>query len=552
MRYILLVLSILPIIANTADLLKFLSLPQYDRVSRVCQLTALDVSDYIAAHNSGLALIIKDTANLVDAVEQQLCRDNFAETAAQLLERRNVTVCELSVAGNAITDSSQQLIGSVGDIIVYYNGKRFVYYGRRDPSVLLSYILKLGSSAVKVITGKLDKVAFDLVAGPKLVGLFMTATPDLAAYETAAQKYSPAIPFYLVLDRAVGKHLKLTTVGQINLVKPYEKLSIPLQVNPATVADIDAFISANSGVVFKHLNEHNLYDPQLQNPNKTTFLAIGELSSAIGGYFHHLIVKAIRNITRENERLLNPKPIAQKPASLTAQPVVPPTPATPLITLDNVEILWVDPQVFPTIYVMMDQLERHYGFPPGLPVYFGAINATGNQSIWFNSALVNTTADKQADDTNILLLREWITSVINNTVKPLQAITNDGVQQFTLEPQDITVEPNGNFVLECTVQNQVGDCLWLHDGQNIGFNLARHTPHYSWRGDNQNGDCSLVVTGAVAHRDDGEWVCEVTGDQQRETLTSVPALVTVRSVPIVTAKVSGSPSQPKVKVNVEL
>ena len=84
------------------------------------------------------------------------------------------------------------------------NGKQYTYYGRRSASALLSFVLKLNTSHVRLITGKLDKMAYDLVAGPKLVGFFMPATADLTAYETVALKYSPNIPFYLVVDRTVS------------------------------------------------------------------------------------------------------------------------------------------------------------------------------------------------------------------------------------------------------------------------------------------------------------------------------------------------------------
>jgi len=183
---------------------------------------------------------------------------------------------------------------------------------------------------------------------------------------------------------------------------------------------------------------------------------------------------------------------------------------------------------------MMDQLERLFGFPQGLPFYFGAVNFTANQSVWFNSALINTTADKQSDEANVILLRDWIISVVDKVIQP----STIGVQQFLKEPISLRPKENSDFILECMVESQVGDCLWLHDGQNIGFNLVRHAPHYSWRGNNANGDCSLMVKGAIPERDNGEWVCEVTGDLLNPTITSLPAIVSVTPEPKTTEPIA--------------
>lgn len=96
-----------------------------------------------------------------------------------------------------------------------------------------------------------------------------------------------------------------------------------------------------------------------------------------------------------------------------------------------------------------------------------------------------------------------------------------GAQTFVQTPTSQTVSENTDVVLECVVENPIGDCLWLKDGRNIGYNLDRY-PHYTWRGDRLTGDCSLVISAAQAARDCGEWVCEVTGDQENPTLTSTP------------------------------
>ena len=179
---------------ESAIWLRLLSLqpePAVSQKSSACQLNAQTVTDFVTKNaNNPLVLVVGSSSSP---------SDNFAEACAQLLASRNVTVCQLSLpAGQTST------FGTEGAVVVVINGKQYSYHGRRSPSALLSYVLKMNTSHVKTITGKLDKMAYDLVAGPKLVGFFMPATPDLIAYETAALKYSPQIPFYLVVDRIVS------------------------------------------------------------------------------------------------------------------------------------------------------------------------------------------------------------------------------------------------------------------------------------------------------------------------------------------------------------
>jgi len=195
-------LLVLPLIAisESSDWLKYLNLPEHDSIKRVCQLNSATAEEFIVNHTNGLILIVKQLGS--GTTQQSSCGNDFAETSAQLLANRNITVCELSLIGE--TNSA---FGNDGDVVVYFNGKQHQYYGRRESTALLSFVLKLNTSQVKVITGKLDKVAYDTVPGPKLVGFFMPSTPDLLAYETVALQYSPSIPFYVVTDRAVNFEL---------------------------------------------------------------------------------------------------------------------------------------------------------------------------------------------------------------------------------------------------------------------------------------------------------------------------------------------------------
>ncbi|GIY16460.1 calsequestrin-2, partial [Caerostris extrusa] len=471
-------------------ILPFLQTPKHDGVKRVCQLTAVNFTTVVNAADT-VVVVVKDplaTAKSVCPTELE----TFAEVTAQVLRKKNSIVCEAlpEVVNTVQTGSVIGIQANPGDVYIYKKGRGIPYYGKRSTRALLNHLFKVNGTQLNVITGKIDKVAYDAVEEVKLIGFFMQGTADHQAFEEAAAHLSPSVRFYAAYDRVVAKHLKLTTVGEIYLVKPFSKTPIVCPQNPASAADIEAFVNANQGAFLKKINEHNLNDPTLFDPKNMLVLAIAEEASPLGNYFYRLITKLARNNTNNTE-------------------------------FANLNIVWLEPQVFPTIHLVMDELETTLGIPNKLPA-FGALNITTLKSSWLNTALLNCSGDKNSDIKNLQILQEFLTGVVNNTLIPVSL----GAQAFVQTPTSQTVAENSDIVLECVIENPVGDCLWLKDGKNIGYNLDRYQ-HYNWRGDRLAGDCSLVIIGAKAGRDNGEWICEVTGDQENPTLTSTPVKVLI-------------------------
>uniref|UniRef100_A0A1W7RAU5 Calsequestrin n=1 Tax=Hadrurus spadix TaxID=141984 RepID=A0A1W7RAU5_9SCOR len=474
------------------QLLTYLQLPKHDGLKRVCTVGTENFTSVVSS--AELVLVVFRTTHQFDTgCPDEL--DSFSEVTAQVLQNRNVSVCQVDVSSIKDYLADEQL--KPGDVYIYKNNKVFPYYGRRTPTSLLSFIFKLNSTEMNAITGKLDKIAFDAVHQPRVVGFFMKGTADYKAFEDASLQFSPGVPFYVVYDRTVAKHLKLETVGQINLFRPLEKTPVVCPTNPASVADIQTFVEEHKGVVLNKLTEHNLHDPSIFDPNRTLVLAIGAQHSALGGYFYRILSKIIRNNTNNTE-------------------------------FHQLNIVWIEPDNFPALHLMMDVLESKLGIPPTLPA-FGTVNLTTNNNAWFNTALLNTTADKQAEEQNIQLLSDWLNSVVTRSVQTVQ-IGNVDSQSFVKVPQSQMVTEGDTVTLECVIGNPSGDCLWLKDGRNIGYNLSKYR-HLEWAGDPLSGDCSLKITEVAIGRDDGEWICEMTGGEEHPTITSTPALLTVNPAP---------------------
>jgi len=302
------------------------------------------------------------------------------------------------------------------------------------------------------------------------------------------------VKFYIIYDRNVAMHLRFTSVGEIQLFRPPNKLPTTCPQNPASVADIETFLQANKGAVLTKITEQNMYDPSIVDPNKILVLAIGDAESSMGGYFFKLITKVVRTNSNNTQ-------------------------------FEKLNIVWIQPEVFPTIHLVMEELETTLGIPNRLPA-LGALNVTTLQSSWFDTVSLNSSGAKPADIQNILLIQDFLTGVIANTLTPVKI----GAQSFVQLPASQTVYENTNVILECVIENPVGDCLWLKDGRNIGYNLNRY-PHYNWRGDALSGDCSLLISGVQIGRDNGEWVCEMTGDDTNPTLTSPPVKLLIMTLP---------------------
>ena len=100
------------------------------------------------------------------------------------------------------------------------------------------------------------------------------------------------------------------------------------------------------------------------------------------------------------------------------------------------------------------------------------------------------------------------------------------VQQFVEAPTYREVNPGGEVVLPCLVENKRGECRWEKDGTPVGM----YENKYEWHGDREAGDCSLRVKEANIDYDNGEWQCQVTASDftQRDTLISEGAELVVR------------------------
>ena len=100
------------------------------------------------------------------------------------------------------------------------------------------------------------------------------------------------------------------------------------------------------------------------------------------------------------------------------------------------------------------------------------------------------------------------------------------VQQFVEAPTYREVNPGGEVVLPCVVENKRGECRWEKDGTPVGM----YENKYEWHGDRDQGDCSLRVKEANIDYDNGVWQCQVTASDftQRDTLISEGAELVVR------------------------
>lgn len=476
--------------ARADDLLGLLDVPVHDGVIRVCRLESIQAL-VKAAETSGNSLVVRVSSD-AGGRKQPCGAEDVFETAAQLLEGENVKFCD--VPESVIRESVPT--AAVGSWFLFRQGRALPYHGRRTTSALLSWVQKASQPIVSVIAGKVDKVAFDQVHELKLVGFFVNGAADYKLFEEASITKSRHARFYAVFDRTVAKHLKLDMVGQIALYNPFVKQPVICPQNPASMQDIQAFIAQHKHVGLTKVDEHNIHDPELVDPNRVTVLAVADQSSPLGAYFLRLLHRTLRNITN----------------TTAAAGTVP-----------HFNLLWVDPAVLPTAHAML----KHLG-QTGSGPHLGTHDLLTGEGRWFDMLTLNASGDRGSDEENVHKVLTWLVTLAESgATSGAGGTAESGTWRFSEVPVSQIGAEGTSVELRCTVLGAAaGDCLWLRDGRNIGASLSR-LPHLSWAGAGRNGDCSLVVHGLTRGRDDGSWVCQVTGDALHPTLTSPPAVLVI-------------------------
>eukprot|EP00095_Tigriopus_kingsejongensis_P003091 maker-scaffold1368_size45390-snap-gene-0.5 protein:Tk03091 transcript:maker-scaffold1368_size45390-snap-gene-0.5-mRNA-1 annotation:"kin of irre-like protein 2" len=104
-----------------------------------------------------------------------------------------------------------------------------------------------------------------------------------------------------------------------------------------------------------------------------------------------------------------------------------------------------------------------------------------------------------------------------------------GLQTWIDQPQYQEVNPSGNVIVVCKVQDKQGECRWEKDGSPVGI----YPEKYEWASQPEKGDCSLRIINATLEYDDGVWQCQVTPGSftSKDALISQGAELVVREAP---------------------
>jgi len=108
------------------------------------------------------------------------------------------------------------------------------------------------------------------------------------------------------------------------------------------------------------------------------------------------------------------------------------------------------------------------------------------------------------------------------------------VQHWAEQPSSTFVNPGGEVVLACRINNKGGDCRWEKKKENgVSVPVGIYAGKYEWAGRTEVGDCSLRIMEADFDYDNGRWVCQVTasGFKETDTLISNEAILSVRAPP---------------------
>ena len=108
----------------------------------------------------------------------------------------------------------------------------------------------------------------------------------------------------------------------------------------------------------------------------------------------------------------------------------------------------------------------------------------------------------------------------------LNSASCDVQQTWSEQPANQEVNPGGDVLLGCVINNMRGQCRWEKDGTPVGIFPGK----YEWAGNFESGDCSLRILDAKLAYDDGVWQCSVTPSSflVRDALISEGAQVVIR------------------------
>ena len=118
-------------------------------------------------------------------------------------------------------------------------------------------------------------------------------------------------------------------------------------------------------------------------------------------------------------------------------------------------------------------------------------------------------------------------SVVN--VVLLIQVFVEAVQELTDESADIQVNSGDDIILKCIIKNKSGECRWKKDGIPVGM----FDNKYEWAGDENKGDCSLLINNASEEYDIGLWQCQVTATDftQKDSLLSKGSFLSITRAP---------------------
>ena len=121
---------------------------------------------------------------------------------------------------------------------------------------------------------------------------------------------------------------------------------------------------------------------------------------------------------------------------------------------------------------------------------------------------------------------EFLRVLFVSALLSLNSALGDVQQTWSEQPGNQEVNPGGDVVLGCVINNMRGQCRWEKDGTPVGIFPGK----YEWANSPKEGDCSLRILDAKLAYDDGVWQCSVTPSSflVRDALISEGAQVVIR------------------------
>lgn len=352
----------------------------YDGVDRSDVITEKLFNKTVFAEGAKSVVFFSDVEADDPELDQYEC---FLQLSAQVMEKRGYKFYTVNTTKEVKLAKQEDVEDDEDTIHVYQGGYQIEYFGIRDPSTFVEWLMDVPDEPLTILNTKEDKRDFDEMDDEttRVIGWFEPGSKELKEFEEAAEEFMGEVEFFAVVDKFWAKRMGLKEVGDVLMWRPFEKEPIEAPDSADTEDEFEDWVEKNKDPVLQELTEFNYFDVW-QDPEEDEFMIV-----------------AFADDEEPEGRALNKllKKMANKFSDKAG----------------TLEIVMIDPGEFP---LMIDVWENMFGIEIEEEPQIGLVDISEHEGIWLDMSLLNLDDPKKYEEENEDVLERWIEQILNGTI----------------------------------------------------------------------------------------------------------------------------------------